>query len=117
MAYRDLYPAYFYEEAEGTALFLPYATVTYGKWAEKRDTTLYICTFRTADGRTVCDTSRVTDVPAVHGAARFLYSPSAPHTYVIGSRKEKLARTPEILALLLGNLTPVKEALLKNLTK
>jgi hypothetical protein len=107
IAHSDLYPAYFYEEAEGTALFLPYATVTYGEWAEKRDTTLYICTFRTADGRTIADTSRVTDVPPVHGAAQFLYSPSELHTYVIGSRKEKLARTPEILALLLGGAVVV----------
>lgn len=91
----NLYPAVFYEETTGTARFTPYETLTFGEWAEKRDTTFFICTFRTAEGHLIHDTNRVTDVPKRYGeAVPFLYAPQNPHHYIIGSREENLAFLP-----------------------
>lgn len=91
----NLYPALMYEETTGTALFTPYETLTFGEWSEKHDTTFFICTFRTAEGHWVRDTSRVTDVPKRYGEEiPFLYSPHNHHEYIIGSRAENLAFLP-----------------------
>lgn len=105
----SLYPALFYEETTGTARFTPYETLTFGEWAEKRDTTFFICTFRTVTGEVMSDTNRVTDVPKRHGEVSFLYAPRNPHRYVIGSREESFAFLPAafggiagVMAVLLG---------------
>ena len=91
----SLYPALVYEETTGTALFTPYETHTFGEWSEKRDTTFFICTFRTVEGRLIQDTNRVTEVPKRYGeAVPFLYAPHNPHCYVIGSRAGNLAFLP-----------------------